>query len=293
MVKLFFSSRRRHTRWNCDWSSDVCSSDLKPGLRRSKKRPIKGNKHGKKPLQMEDFNFCSFPWLGDMKQGMFCVFDGHVDKDCGQALITAWPAVWKKLTGHLDFSTVTDVAKYLHDGFLMVDNERREHEYCGSTMTILLLWEGPAGARYVQSANVGDSLAFLYREGRAIDLSEVHCARELKEQERLRAAGAAINDGASRINGLSVTRAIGDHFVKEVVPGFTAEPSVSPAYQLTELDTHIVLASDGLWDVITGQEAFELIFTEASAARMIAVLLQTALKSKKCNDNVTVCSIIL
>src|SRR6267143_6729123 len=27
---FFFSSRRRHTRWNCDWSSDVCSSDLLP-----------------------------------------------------------------------------------------------------------------------------------------------------------------------------------------------------------------------------------------------------------------------
>src|SRR5689334_23642075 len=27
-VFFFFSSRRRHTRWNCDWSSDVCSSDL-------------------------------------------------------------------------------------------------------------------------------------------------------------------------------------------------------------------------------------------------------------------------
>src|SRR5689334_24545917 len=25
---FFFSSRRRHTSWNCDWSSDVCSSDL-------------------------------------------------------------------------------------------------------------------------------------------------------------------------------------------------------------------------------------------------------------------------
>src|SRR5689334_23949470 len=25
---FFFSSRRRHTRWNCDWSSDVCSCDL-------------------------------------------------------------------------------------------------------------------------------------------------------------------------------------------------------------------------------------------------------------------------
>src|SRR2546430_8044201 len=26
---VFFSSRRRHTRFDCDWSSDVCSSDLK------------------------------------------------------------------------------------------------------------------------------------------------------------------------------------------------------------------------------------------------------------------------
>src|SRR5467141_4068789 len=28
IVFLFFSSRRRHTRFKCDWSSDVCSSDL-------------------------------------------------------------------------------------------------------------------------------------------------------------------------------------------------------------------------------------------------------------------------
>src|SRR2546430_8604021 len=28
MVFFFFSSRRRHTRFDCDWSSDVCSSDL-------------------------------------------------------------------------------------------------------------------------------------------------------------------------------------------------------------------------------------------------------------------------
>src|SRR6266508_6388424 len=29
---FFFSSRRRHTRWPRDWSSDVCSSDLDRGL---------------------------------------------------------------------------------------------------------------------------------------------------------------------------------------------------------------------------------------------------------------------
>src|SRR5690625_5581378 len=29
--RFFFSSRRRHTRWPRDWSSDVCSSDLLTG----------------------------------------------------------------------------------------------------------------------------------------------------------------------------------------------------------------------------------------------------------------------
>src|SRR6266478_1057020 len=32
---FFFSSRRRHTRFDCDWSSDVCSSDLKQRRARS------------------------------------------------------------------------------------------------------------------------------------------------------------------------------------------------------------------------------------------------------------------
>src|SRR6266480_6241605 len=32
MVFFFFSSRRRHTRLTCDWSSDVCSSDLGGGI---------------------------------------------------------------------------------------------------------------------------------------------------------------------------------------------------------------------------------------------------------------------
>src|SRR2546430_14510215 len=32
---FFFSSRRRHTRFDCDWSSDVCSSDLAIATRRS------------------------------------------------------------------------------------------------------------------------------------------------------------------------------------------------------------------------------------------------------------------
>src|SRR2546430_15184465 len=30
-LRFFFSSRRRHTRFDCDWSSDVCSSDVGVG----------------------------------------------------------------------------------------------------------------------------------------------------------------------------------------------------------------------------------------------------------------------
>src|SRR2546430_12317925 len=44
---FFFSSRRRHTRFDCDWSSDVCSSDLhladsNPGLTIRDERPLHG-----------------------------------------------------------------------------------------------------------------------------------------------------------------------------------------------------------------------------------------------------------
>src|SRR2546430_12568922 len=41
---FFFSSRRRHTRFDCDWSSDVCSSDL-PWLELGIQCPRCGN-HG-------------------------------------------------------------------------------------------------------------------------------------------------------------------------------------------------------------------------------------------------------
>src|SRR5215510_15906607 len=50
MVCFFFSSRRRHTRWPRDWSSDVCSSDLPPrrGLPdRPAAAPVRGGRGGR------------------------------------------------------------------------------------------------------------------------------------------------------------------------------------------------------------------------------------------------------
>src|SRR6266487_348395 len=40
MFFFFFSSRRRHTRWTGDWSSDVCSSDLDLDFERAKRRVL-------------------------------------------------------------------------------------------------------------------------------------------------------------------------------------------------------------------------------------------------------------
>src|SRR5438309_12080978 len=64
---FFFSSRRRHTRWNCDWSSDVCSSDLVasalPGvphqlcqfhyLREAGHFIVEADRHAKKELKQQ------------------------------------------------------------------------------------------------------------------------------------------------------------------------------------------------------------------------------------------------
>src|SRR5688572_31085641 len=46
---FFFSSRRRHTRFDCDWSSDVCSSDLGADGRRRTGTPGGDGRAGPEP----------------------------------------------------------------------------------------------------------------------------------------------------------------------------------------------------------------------------------------------------
>src|SRR2546430_4687840 len=43
-ICFFFSSRRRHTRFDCDWSSDVCSSDLDDLLHEIRLRVERGER---------------------------------------------------------------------------------------------------------------------------------------------------------------------------------------------------------------------------------------------------------
>src|SRR2546430_10490479 len=63
---FFFSSRRRHTRFDCDWSSDVCSSDLRLGAERDPISII-----GYRGDHMEsDAAFSGFPHPDEEKQVM-------------------------------------------------------------------------------------------------------------------------------------------------------------------------------------------------------------------------------
>src|SRR3712207_6874426 len=54
IVVFFFSSRRRHTRYWRDWSSDVCSSDLKRKLNTNEKKTQLAST--KKKMSMKDLS---------------------------------------------------------------------------------------------------------------------------------------------------------------------------------------------------------------------------------------------
>src|SRR2546430_3385501 len=54
---FFFSSRRRHTRFDCDWSSDVCSSDLRNWRRLERHDAVVEQRRSQKPGDDQLSNF--------------------------------------------------------------------------------------------------------------------------------------------------------------------------------------------------------------------------------------------
>lgn len=107
-------------------------------------------------------------------------------------------------------------------------------------------------------ANAGDSRAVLCRDGNAIALSNDHKPTNLEERERIINAGGFINEigGVCRVNGnLNLSRAIGDLRYKtniDLDPALqiiTAEPDVK-RIEITSRDRFLVMACDGIWDVM-------------------------------------------
>ncbi|KAL3838440.1 hypothetical protein ACJIZ3_023031 [Penstemon smallii] len=102
-------------------------------------------------------------------------------------------------------------------------------------------------------SNCGDSRAVLCRNGVAIPLSVDHKPDRPDELNRIQDAGGRVIfwDGPRVLGVLAMSRAIGDNYLK---PYVIPEPEVTITDRTVE-DECLILASDGLWDVVSNETA--------------------------------------
>ncbi|KAM8953562.1 protein phosphatase 1G isoform 2-T2 [Pelodytes ibericus] len=118
-------------------------------------------------------------------------------------------------------------------------------------------------------ANAGDSRCVVSERGKAVDMSYDHKPEDELELARIKNAGGKVTmDG--RVNGgLNLSRAIGDHFYKrnKNLPPEEQMISALPDIKVLTLnDEHdfMVIACDGIWNVMSSQEVVEFIHDKIS-----------------------------
>ncbi|KAF8020700.1 hypothetical protein BT93_G1205 [Corymbia citriodora subsp. variegata] len=124
----------------------------------------------------------------------------------------------------------------------------------GTTVLTALICE-----RTMLIANAGDCRAVLGKRGKAIELSKDHKPDSTSEKLRIEKLGGVVYDGYLK-GELSVARAIGDWHMKgpEGSPcPLIAEPELQQTV-LCEEDEFLILACDGLWDVMSSQRAVSI-----------------------------------
>ncbi|KAJ7012669.1 probable protein phosphatase 2C 24 isoform X1 [Populus alba] len=102
-------------------------------------------------------------------------------------------------------------------------------------------------------ANCGDSRAVLCRNGKPLPLSSDHKPDRPDELKRIENAGGRVIywDGPRVLGVLAMSRAIGDNYLK---PYVSCEPEVTIMDRTAE-DDCLIIASDGLWDVVSNETA--------------------------------------
>lgn len=113
-------------------------------------------------------------------------------------------------------------------------------------------------------ANAGDSRCVLARAGSAVALTEDHKPERPDEQNRIKKAGGYVQMG--RVNGnLNLTRSLGDFDYKDNV-NISPQDQIITAYpdtvalERTADDDFLVLACDGVWDMLSNQECVDFIY---------------------------------
>ncbi|OEH73837.1 protein phosphatase [Cyclospora cayetanensis] len=116
-------------------------------------------------------------------------------------------------------------------------------------------------------ASLGDSRCIISRAGRAVPLTEDHHLRtNRKEQARVRAAGGSYDDEGYLNGVLAVSRAFGGFSKQtgEKLMGLSSEPDVN-VHHIRKEDEFLLLACDGIFDVLTSQECVSLVRSKLRA----------------------------
>uniref|UniRef100_A0A0E0LC65 protein-serine/threonine phosphatase n=1 Tax=Oryza punctata TaxID=4537 RepID=A0A0E0LC65_ORYPU len=208
---------------------------------------------GRRP-SMEDRLSIKSTTVNGQTVGLFGVFDGsHGGPRAAEYLKKH---LFKNLVKHPMFLKDTKLA--INQTFLKTDADFLQsissdrYRDDGSTAVAAIL----VGNRlYV--ANVGDSRAVALKAGKAVPLSEDHKPNRKDERKRIEdAGGIVVSDDIWRVDGiLAVSRAFGNRALKRYVK---AEPDIQENVGDEGLE-YLVLATDGLWDVMRNEDAVSLL----------------------------------
>jgi len=229
---------------------------------------------------MEDAHTFVDGFGGNPKTGYFGIYDGHGGRG---AVEFVQAHLHENLLAELE-KDPKDVAGAFGRSFVLTDDQIEENkiQYSGTTVISVLIREEEEGVKRLYSANVGDARTVLCRGGQAMRITRDHKGTDEDEIARIQAAGGFVVVG--RVNGiLAVTRSLGDRAMKRYVTG---DPYTED-HTLTEEDTHVILACDGVWDVISDQQACDIVLAAGSCGEASKELLVTALRSGS-TDNISV-----
>ncbi|KAJ0857051.1 putative protein-serine/threonine phosphatase [Helianthus annuus] len=232
-----------------------------------------------KRASMEDFYDVKTCKINGQTVCLFGIFDGHGGSRAAEYLKEN---LFKNLMNHPEFLTNTRLAiseTYQQTDSDFLESGKDTFRDDGSTASTAVLV-----GNHLYVANVGDSRTVISKAGKAIPLSEDHKPNRSDERKRIENAGGVVMwAGTWRVGGvLAMSRAFGNRMLKQFV---VAEPEI----QELELDEEfelLVLASDGLWDVVPNEDAVSLALLEEEPESAARKLTETAF-SRGSADNIT------
>lgn len=195
---------------------------------------------------------------------MIGVFDGHGGKLVSKYLKENLPDYFTKKFKDNMLSKPEKFSKYVSKVFdtlqtKLIEEHPKAVNYCGSTACLVIHCINKLEKKgYLWVINIGDSRAVLNnKNGLSIQLSKDHKPNSPDERMRIEKMGGKIAfDGADwRVKDLSLSRAFGDI---DCTPYVTHLPQIYK-HNLSSKDKFVILACDGLWDVVSNQDAVDFI----------------------------------